>query len=264
MEIVWSWRTQQAQQPQQQHNVRTIMERKEEWSMYTNTPWMSDTYMLTKDIYNELRQAHFIANRNLLTDALIIKYPCREADASIRTAIGTIPTHATEYEWPVEIPSSTHITNQHQTANWYRSQFDKYCLGLYPHSHILHPITVNYGYLFHLQFRARATPISLGLFEDYGPLPAQPDTIELRTLEAFSAERKPLWVFTQFQTMPENRLPELGSHSTACVRVTRRIFWKEDTMEDRLEQLELSNRPSSSSSETDMDWEAFSPRSNRF
>ena len=120
-------------------------------------------------------------------------------------------------------------------------------------------MTINYGCLFHLQFRARATPISLGLFADYGPSPSQSDTIELRTLESFSAEQKPLWVFTQFRTMPEDRTPELGPRSTACVRLIRRIFWKEDTIEDRLEQLEAVNRPSSSSSEGDMDWEAYSP-----
>ena len=80
------------------------------------------------------------------------------------------------------------------------------------------------------------TPITQYVFDNFGPTAAQEDTIEVRTLQSFAATRKPIWMFSIFETIPENRVPSI-TVPVAFVHVTRRIMWKEESMEERLERI---------------------------
>ena len=243
-------------QPQQPgRNVQTIHERKEVHSFISHVPWEANIPQMTVKIYQEQQDRHFVASRRMLTEGIIQKNPCQLSDEDIRRYLNHTVTSAIAFEWPVHIQHSWQIPNQ---PRWLMIQnpIEHYFRGLYPHSHAILPTTTNYGYLHKVVFHSHlSNPINQFLFEHYGPSPEQPDTIERRNLMTFVTQQKPIWIFTRYHTLPN--AAGIGiSQPNAFVRLDRSYLWKEDTIEDRLEQL----CQKSDSSEEGFDWEAHSPR----
>ena len=249
-------------QVEDQRHVRMIMERRETYPMCTNTPWIPDHYELTKRIYHDFRNAHFAGCRQLLTDSIIQRFPCEEADPAIRAYLAHSTTSATAFQWPIHVSSNTHISRQREWL-MHHNMIDEYFLGIYPHDHIQFPSIVNYGYLHKIVFCThRYTPITAYIYDEVHPTPEQEDTIELRTLEEFGRRRKPIWMFKTFETIAENRVPSI-SVPVAFLRCTKRILWKEESMDERLERTLYPGMPSEFDDEEDDD-EAHSPRTQRF
>lgn len=166
-------------------------------------------------------------------------------------------------EWPIAILSNTHLPNQHR---WlvYENPIEDYFRGLYPHAHALIPLTTNYGYLHKVTFHTpRLTPITQFFFDHYGPSPVQPETVEFRNLTTFAQQRKPLWIFTSYQTLP-NVAGASTSHPALFIRLTRCILQKEESLDERLQQVLSLSRTRSASSDEGMDWESHSPCSHRY
>ena len=132
-----------------------------------------------------------------MTESIVQKEPCHPADEEIKSYLHHTATSATTFEWPVHILSSWHILHQQR---WliYENPIE------YPNCHAIMPTIVNYGYLHKLIFHSYiSNPINQFLFDNYGPTPEQPDTIELRNLHQFVIQRKPIWIFTQYRTLPQ-------------------------------------------------------------
>jgi hypothetical protein len=212
-----------------------------------------------------LREKQFAATRNLLTNAVIIKHPCQEADPEIRAYLNHTATSATSNEWPVQIPPNTHMAIPYQN-HWlhYLNPICHYFEGVYPHSFELMPRTTFYGYLHKITFLSTlATPITQFIFDTYGPSAVQSDTIALRDLTHFAHQRIPVWVYHTFQ--PRQLIdPTTGTlSSNAYMRITKRILWKEQSLEERLEEA-LHGIHDNSDDESMTDWEAHSPRSHHY
>ena len=139
----------------------------------------------------------------MLTDAIIQKEPCQPVDDEIKIYLHHTATSATTFEWPIHILNNMHIPHQRR---WliYGNPIEHYFRGLYPHCHAIMPTIVNYGYLHKLIFHSYiSNPINQFLFDNYGPTPEQPDTIELRNLHQFVIQQKPIWIFTRYHTLPQ-------------------------------------------------------------
>lgn len=168
---------QQAQQ--QQHNVRMIKERKEEYNFIGNVPWQENLNVLTHQLYLEQRNRHFEASRQLLTDAVIQRQPCHPSDEEIKNYLQhavsnptspewPIITSVISFEWPTQILSSTHIPDQQRWLSI--NQLGNYFRVVFPHDHQIQPTTCNYGYLHKITFHSYIdNPINRYIFSIYGP-----------------------------------------------------------------------------------------------